>query len=163
MVNTACSTDSQKLTLVPVTAENEVWNRPGRAGRGQAGDSLSRWRRFDRATIGFWLAGATFGIGGCILGACMPYHRPAAIALSISWWGIYLGCFGASIGALFGLFTTSDPGSGGTEAPVAPRSGERGSRGRPCHNGAAGQPPGGPVRAGPSAVGGAPVAAEQSV
>jgi hypothetical protein len=163
MVNAECSTDSQKPTVVPVLAENEVWNRTTRAGRGQAAASLCRWRRFDRATIGFWLTGATFGIGGCILGACMPYHRPAAIAISIIWWGIYMGCFGASLGALFGMFTTSDPRSGGTGAPVVPRSPDCGALGKPCHNGAAGQPPSGPVRAGLSAVQAVTVPAEQSV
>jgi hypothetical protein len=35
----------------------------------------------------------------------MPYHHPVGIAISVIWWGIYLGCFGASLGALVGLFT----------------------------------------------------------
>jgi hypothetical protein len=35
----------------------------------------------------------------------MPYQHPVAVAISVLWWGIYLGCFGASVGALIGLFT----------------------------------------------------------
>jgi hypothetical protein len=59
-------------------------------------------RRFNRVTIGFWLGGLTLAIAGCILGACMPYSRPVAVSISILWWGIYLGCLGASIGAGIG-------------------------------------------------------------
>ena len=121
MVNTECSTDSRKPTLVPVTAEDEATplchglltvapsgdhaTTGTCARKRQAVARLSRWRRFDRVSIGFWLGGATLGTGGCILGACMPYHHPVAIAISVTWWGIYLGCFGASLGALFGSFT----------------------------------------------------------
>ena len=40
MVNTECSTDSQRPTLVPVTPEDEAWNRTagvgGEANRGQS-------------------------------------------------------------------------------------------------------------------------------
>jgi hypothetical protein len=54
-------------------------------------------------TIGFWLGGAVFGIGGCVLGVCMPYHHPVAVVISTLWWGIYLGCFGASVGALVAM------------------------------------------------------------
>jgi hypothetical protein len=64
---------------------------------------LARWRRFNRVSVGFWLGGATLGTGGCILGACMPYHHPVAVTLSILWWGTYFGCLGASIGALLAL------------------------------------------------------------
>jgi hypothetical protein len=35
----------------------------------------------------------------------MPYHYPVAMAISVIWWGIYIGCLGASLGALFALFT----------------------------------------------------------
>src|SRR5262249_26478241 len=73
----------------------------GRKGEGQ------RFHRhwFDRIAMGFWLGGVGLGMGGCILGACMPYHHPVAVAISVLWWGIYLGCLGASIGALWGLMT----------------------------------------------------------
>jgi hypothetical protein len=42
-------------------------------------------------------------MAGCILGACMPYHHPVGVAVSVIWWGIYCGCLGASIGSLVGL------------------------------------------------------------
>ena len=141
MVNTECSTDSQRPTLVPVTPEDEAWNRTAGVGGRQTVASLSRWRRFDRRSIGFWLAGGTSGIGGCIFGACMPYQHPAAIVISIIWWGIYLGCLGASLGALFGQFTTCDRRSGGTKAPVVSGSGDRGTLGKACRDGVEGLRP----------------------
>jgi hypothetical protein len=61
--------------------------------------------RFGRRTVGFWLGGGLLGTAGCILGVCMPYQHPVAVAISVFWWGIYLGCFGASVGALIGVFT----------------------------------------------------------
>ena len=103
MVNPECSTDSRKPRLAPVIAENETWTGTTRAGRRRAIASPSR--RFDRVSLGFWLGGAALGIGGCMLGGCMPYQHPVARAISVIWWGIYVGCFGASLGALFGLFT----------------------------------------------------------
>ena len=72
-------------------------------------------RRFDR-TFGFWLGGALLGVGGCILGICMPYRHPVAVTISVLWWGIYFGCFGASIGALLGLWAEQTP------APPSQRS-----------------------------------------
>jgi hypothetical protein len=39
----------------------------------------------------------------------MPYRQPVAVAISVLWWGVYLGSFGASIGALIALFTKSTP------------------------------------------------------
>jgi hypothetical protein len=65
-------------------------------------------RRFNRG-VGFWLGGVLLGAGGCILGGCMPYHHPVGVALSILWWGTYFGCFGASIGALVGLWAEQHP------------------------------------------------------
>jgi hypothetical protein len=64
-------------------------------------------RRTGRGTVGFWLGGVVCGSGGAIAGACMPYCQPVAVAISILWWGIYCGCFGASIGALFGFRRTT--------------------------------------------------------
>jgi hypothetical protein len=58
--------------------------------------------RFKSAMIGFWLGGLALGTGGSILGACMPYRHPVAVTISVLWWGIYLACFGASVGALLG-------------------------------------------------------------
>ena len=115
MVNPECSTNGRKPTLVPVIAENEAWTGTTRAGTRGAVASPSR--RFDRVSIGFWLGGAALGIGGCILGGCMPYHQPVAIAISVIWWGIYFGCFGASLGALIGMATRGVPSSGGRTTP----------------------------------------------
>jgi hypothetical protein len=67
------------------------------------------YRRFDRVTVGLLLGGLALGAVGCVLGAVMPYHHPVAVTISVLWWGIYIGCFGASIGALFGLFTNRNP------------------------------------------------------
>ena len=65
--------------------------------------------RLARSTIGFWVGGGLLGTGGAILGVCMPYHHPVAVVLSALWWGIYLGCFGASVGALIAWFTERAP------------------------------------------------------
>jgi hypothetical protein len=54
--------------------------------------------------VGFWLGGFVLGTAGAIVGACMPYRHPVAVTISILWWGIYFGCFGAYIGALLGLW-----------------------------------------------------------
>jgi hypothetical protein len=64
---------------------------------------------FSPRTVGFWLGGAGMGTGGCLLGALMPYRHPVAVALSVLWWGLYFGCFGASVGALVGLATDRAP------------------------------------------------------
>jgi len=85
-------------TAAPVTAGNE--QRPGAVRR-----------RYDRGTLGFWLGGVTLGTAGCILGACMPSYHPAAVAISVFWWGVYLGCLGASAGAVIALFTERTPSS----------------------------------------------------
>jgi hypothetical protein len=49
---------------------------------------------FRALTIGFGLGGGLLGTGGGLLGVGMPYHYPVAVAISVLWWGIYLGCFG---------------------------------------------------------------------
>jgi hypothetical protein len=145
-------TESREETPRPVLAEHKTRQKTACAVIEEVGASPSRRRRFDRASIGFWLGGISLGTVGCILGAYMPYHHPVALAISAIWWGIYAGCFGASLGALFGFLTTRDPRSGGNQTPVVPRSPERDSPLMPrspdrgvlgglCHNGAAGQPP----------------------
>jgi len=88
-------------------------------------------RRFNRVAIGIWLGGLTLVVAGCILGASMPYRHPVGVTISILWWGIYLGCLGASIGAgiggLVGLLWDRTPVS----TPRASASGH------PCHGQAA--------------------------
>jgi hypothetical protein len=61
-------------------------------------------RPWSRITLGFWLGGMVFGTAGWILGASLSYQHPVARTISEVWWSIYFGCFGASIGALPGLF-----------------------------------------------------------
>jgi hypothetical protein len=104
-MNTECSTDSRLPTLVPVIARVPC---PRLRGHGV--------RRVNRVSLGFWLGAAAFATGGGVLGACMPYHHPVAIAISVIWWGFYIGCLGASLGALVGLFIQCAPSSGRTEA-----------------------------------------------
>ena len=99
---------------MPVLAENETQTRTARARTRHAIACSSR--RLDRVSLGFWLGAATFGTGGAILGACMPYHHAVSIAISMIWWGIYIGSLGASLGALVGLFTQCAPSSGRTTA-----------------------------------------------
>jgi hypothetical protein len=70
--------------------------------------NATRCCRFGRA-IGFWLGGVLLGVGGCILGACLPYRHPVGVSISVVWWGIYFGCFGASVGAMLGMWTEQTP------------------------------------------------------
>jgi hypothetical protein len=98
---------------------------PVRARRPALVTSAGRRVRFDR-TIGFWLGGAVLGTAGCIMGACLPYHHPVAVTMSMLWWGIYLGSFGASVGALIGVLT---------ESPAAAPSRESGGTGKPSSGG----------------------------
>jgi hypothetical protein len=121
-MNIECYTDNRKPALVPVIAENEVWTRTTRAGKRRA--VTNKARRFDRVSLGLSLGGAAFGTAGCIIGGCMPYHHPVAIAISVIWWGIYLGCFGASLGTLFGLFTQRASSYGPTEVLGRPEGEE---------------------------------------
>jgi hypothetical protein len=84
--------------------------------------SPARSPRFDRAMIGFWLGSLALGTAGGVLGVCMPYHHPVAVVISALWWGVYLGCFGGSVGGLIARFTERAPaapsrGSGGAPAP----------------------------------------------
>jgi hypothetical protein len=107
-------TDGQHLTLSPGPSGNGQWQRRAGTEKGPAAVNPFR-RRCDWVTLGFRLGGALLGTGGCILGACMPYQDPVGVAISMLWWGIYLGCFGASIGALAALLAQ--------RAPVAPLQG----------------------------------------
>jgi hypothetical protein len=85
-----------------------IEHAPGtvRPHRGKAATHLGC--RFGR-TAGFWLGGVLLGLTGCIVGVCMPYRHPVAVAISALWWGIYLGCLGASLGALLGMWAERPP------------------------------------------------------
>jgi hypothetical protein len=100
MVQALQSRDRHVPVVLPITEERRT---PPGAGR--------RFR-FNR-TIGFWLGGFALGTAGCLLGACMPYHHPVAVTISVLWWGIYLGCFGASIGVLLGMRAEANPAGTG--------------------------------------------------
>jgi hypothetical protein len=129
------------------------------APKEQAPESLVHTGRFSPLTIGFWLGGAGMGMGGCLMGALMPYRHPVAVAISVLWWGIYFGCFGASVGALVGVLTDRAPPRPGarwdgagkipTELELDSRAAHTGSRA-----GRADQAPG-PCRAGEGLPGGA--------
>jgi hypothetical protein len=72
--------------------------------------------RFDRCT-GFLLGAFFLGTAGGIVGACLPYSRPVAVAISALWWGVYFGCFGGYLGALLGALAENrrplpKPGAG---------------------------------------------------
>jgi hypothetical protein len=102
--------DRAPPTITPTSAGGKAkQHRGAEKPREQAPGSLVHTGRFSPVTIGFWLGGAGMGTGGCLLGALMPYRHPVAVAVSVLWWGIYLGCFGASVGALIALFTERAP------------------------------------------------------
>jgi hypothetical protein len=67
----------------------------------------------------------------------MPYRHPVAVTISVLWWGIYLGCFGASLGALLGLWAEQ------TSAPSQRVNGD-GSRPRLHHSAESRQEPANP-------------------
>jgi len=96
--------ERREASAVPVLAEYESRKRTALAVTEGVVATPSR-RRFDRVSIGLCVGGISLGAVGCTLGACMPYHHPVAVAISVIWWGVYIGCFGASLGALVGLFT----------------------------------------------------------
>jgi len=96
MVNAAHLRDRQ-------TAVSSPRNPGDRAQQGAAGRL-----RFDR-TLGFWLGGFVLGTAGGILGVCLPYQHPVAVTISGLWWGVFFGCFGASLGALLGLWAEPAP------------------------------------------------------
>jgi hypothetical protein len=109
---------------VPTTTENGEHPRTvcPRKWRPEAEPTRSR---FSWVAIGFWLGAIILGTGGCLLGACTPCRHPVGLTIAMLWWGIYLGCLGASIGAgvggLFGLWWDRPPAS-------PPRAGTSGHR-----------------------------------
>jgi hypothetical protein len=88
--------------------------------------------RFNRHS-GFVLGGIIMAAGGCLFGAAMPYQHPVAVTVSVLWWSLFFGCFGAWLGALLGLCAEQTParahepdsadtpaaGRRGVETPVA--------------------------------------------
>jgi anti-anti-sigma factor len=113
--------DVRNAPPVPSAAGNSEQQKTVRPHEGQAAAGPTG-RRFNWVAVGFWLGGLALGTAGCVLGACMPYRHPVGVALSVFWWGVYLGCLGASIGAgaggLFGPLWDRSPAS-------APRAGDR--------------------------------------
>jgi hypothetical protein len=79
--------------------------RPTSASRPHLPEIHRYRRRFNR-DIGGCLGGVVLGAGGCLLGASLPYQHPVAVAVSMLWWGIYLGCLGLSIGAVRNCWET---------------------------------------------------------
>jgi hypothetical protein len=98
MSNPPPSTGRRHPSPSPVGAGNGEW--PG----------VARRPRFDR-TLGFWLGGAVLGTAGCLLGACVPYRHPVAVMANVLGWGLFLGCLGASLGVLLGLWAERTHGS----------------------------------------------------
>jgi hypothetical protein len=93
---------------------------PGPAATAGRAGGLRRVR-LDR-TLGFWLGGAVLGTAGCFLGATMPYRHPVAVTANVLWWGLFLGCLGASVGALLGLGAEqAGPSQASTRLPGANR------------------------------------------
>jgi hypothetical protein len=103
MATTARLTDPRNRLHLSTITTKESRQRGVRLHGTQAGANLSG-RQFNPVTVGFWLGGLVLGMAGAIVGACLPYRHPVAVTMSILWWAIYSGCFGASIGALFGLW-----------------------------------------------------------
>jgi hypothetical protein len=79
----------------------------------------------NHVAIGFWLGGLALATVGCILGARMPCSHPVAVTISVLWWGVYLGCFGASIGAAVGLLVGRSRDHRLASLPPAYASGDR--------------------------------------
>jgi hypothetical protein len=86
------------------------------------------WRRLDRVALGFWLGALALGAAGCMLGARVPCRHPVAWAVSVLWWGIYLGCFGASLGALVAVVTDRTRADRGASRMNRKRRKERASK-----------------------------------
>jgi hypothetical protein len=105
-----CSPPTDRLNPCPENTApiNEECTEANRTDREQARRNPFR-RRFDRITLGFWLGGLALGTGGCLFGASLPCRYPVAGVISALWWGLFCGCFGASIGALFGVWMQRRP------------------------------------------------------
>jgi hypothetical protein len=82
-------------------------------------------RRSNRVALAFGLGGGLLATAGGVFGACMPYQHPLAVAVSVIWWGIYYGCFGMGLAALFCFLTGRIPSvpTARTEGAEKPPSG----------------------------------------
>ena len=129
MATTPRLIDPQDPPRSPTTGGNGHWRGAVRSYHGQPAADLCR-RRFNRVALGFWLGGLVLGTGGCIFGTCQPYQHSVAVTISVLWWGIYFGCFGASIGALVGLWMDGT----GFSIPGVGWHGEARERGASTHS-----------------------------
>jgi hypothetical protein len=96
------------MSLSNLTDRREVSKSPpGIDCRNVRPESEKAWRprQFSLCPRAFLVGGVALGIVGAIIGASMPYRRPVAVTISVLWWANYCGWLGASIGALFGLWT----------------------------------------------------------
>jgi hypothetical protein len=104
VADTPRATEFRSPAPFPSSTGHWEWQRADSPRTGP--DAFNPFRlRLDRVTLGLRIGGLTAGAAGCLLGACLPYERSVAVALSVFWWGLYLGCFGASLGALLALGT----------------------------------------------------------
>jgi hypothetical protein len=101
MTTTPLLTGSNNSHAAPSVAAQSHWQRPNRAHTSQSDTHRSR---FNPTTIGFWLGGLLGGAAGCAYAASLPYRYPVGVTVGELWWAIYLGCLGASLGALLGMF-----------------------------------------------------------
>ena len=115
MTGTTSLTERRRPPLPPVTTKKRGQRTAPRRSKGKSAASPNR-RPFDRVAFGFWLGAIALGTAGCLLGASMPYHHSIAVAASTVWWGAYLGCLGAGVGGLAGLWRK--------RAPAAPARGD---------------------------------------
>jgi hypothetical protein len=106
MATTPRLTDRQNPIPSPVTTINGDCQRALHPHK--VAPAANPSRRFGRA-LGFWLGGFLLGVGGCVLGGCMYYRHPVALTINALWWGLYFGSFGASIGALLGMWAERPP------------------------------------------------------
>jgi hypothetical protein len=102
MAKTPYLTDPRDTYLSPNSAGHGARQRAVCAPKKPPAAKTLR-HRLNRTT-GFSLGGVILGAAGCLFGASMPYQHPVGMAVSVMWWGIYLGCFGASLGALLGMW-----------------------------------------------------------
>jgi hypothetical protein len=113
IANTPALTDDRNLYPWSIPAANGDCQETVHPSQWQpAAKPFGRW--FDRS-VGFWVGGALLGVGGSIFGGSMPYSNSVAVTISVFWWGFYFGCFGASVGALLGLWAEGIPAA----APAA--------------------------------------------